>query len=211
MSIDTREPLQSIAPGQLAAAVLAGNENPLVKAMGMWLEHVPAENLYRELGKDELNAKIWNALDGRTHIHRTKQGNEERALAMGTRLTADVTMGLVPLTLQPGVETLPFWHGRRSEDPDPRALLPVKNGLLNWRTGQLLPPTARFVSTGCSAVAFDPQATTLFWDFFLEEVFDGDLEQIDLLHEVLGCIITGQTKFQKVFQLFGPGRSGKGP
>lgn len=211
MSLDMREPLQSIAPGQLAATVLAESGQPLVKAMGMWLEYVPTENQYRELSNDELTAKVWKSLDGRAHVHRTKGGAEERTLELNKRVSGDVREALVHLTLEAGARRLPFWRdGRRDADPDPATLLPVRNGLLDWRTGALLPPTPRFVSAGCSTVAFDPEATCFFWDCFLDEIFDNDVEQIHLLHEVLGCIITGQAKFQKIFQVFGPGRSGKG-
>ena len=88
--------------------------------------------------------------------------------------------------------------------------MPLSNGLLDWRSSELIEATPRFVTTDCSDVAYDPNAETFMWDMFLDEIFDGDLEQINLLHEVMGCILTGQNKFQKIFQLFGPPRSGKG-
>jgi putative DNA primase/helicase len=212
MSLDTRGPLTGAAPSHLAAAVLAAGGEPLVKAMGMWLEYDPAGNHYRELTNDELKSKIWKALEGRTYPHRTPKGEaEERTLNLTTGKSADVAEALIHLTLEPGVKSLPFWrNGTREGDPDPSTLLPVRNGLLNWKTGELMRPTPRFVSTGSSTVAFDPAETTFYWDMFLDEVFDGDAEQVDLLHEVLGCIITGQAKYQKIFQVFGPGRSGKG-
>ncbi len=208
MSLDTRETLQSIAPSYLAAAALSGS--PIVKALGMWLEYAPDENRYRELTNDELKHMVWVALEGRTYIHRGKDGVEEKTLNLNTKISADVREALIHLALETGIEELPFWRDQRDDDPDPRYLLPVSNGLLDWKTGELIAPTPRFVSTDCSQVAYDPDAVTFMWDFFLDEIFDGDLEQIELLHEVMGCILTGQTRFQKIFQLFGPPRSGKG-
>ena len=208
MSLDTRETLQSIAPSHLAAAALSGS--PIVKALGMWLEYAPKENRYRELSNDELKHMIWMALEGRTYIHRGKDGDEEKTLNLNTKISADVREAMIHLALEKGIEELPFWRDQRDDDPDPRYLLPVSNGLLDWKTGELIAPTPRFVSTDCSQVAYDPDAVTLMWDFFLDEIFDGDLEQIELLYEVMGCILTGQNRFQKIFQLFGPARSGKG-
>jgi putative DNA primase/helicase len=209
MSIDNRETLPNLAPSHLAAEVLSGSA--LVKAMGMWLEYVPTENRYRELTNDELTTMVWRALDGRNYLHRDAKGTvEERPLYVNTKVSANVREAMIHLTLEHGVESLPFWRNRKANDPDPRDLLPVANGLLDWRAGTLIERTPRFVSMGCSSVAFDPGATTFLWDMFLDEIFDGDSEQIDLLHEVLGCLITGQSKYQKVFQMFGPSRSGKG-
>jgi len=208
MSLDTRDILQSNVPSHLAAEAISGSA--LVKALGMWLEYKPEENRYRELQNDELTSMIWVALEGRSYMHRGKDGDEEKPLNLTTSVSANIREALVHLTLQRGVEELPFWHKKRADDPDPCYLLPVSNGLLDWRTDKLLDPTPRFVSTDCSEVVYDPNAETLMWDFFLDEIFDGDLEQINLLHEVMGCILTGQHRFQKIFQLFGPPRSGKG-
>ena len=208
MSLDTRNILQSIAPSHLAAEVISGSA--LVKAMGMWLEYAPEENRYIELENDELISMIWSALDGQTYIHKGKDGPEEKKLNLTTSASANIREAMVHLTLEKGVKELPFWRDKRADDPDPRNLLPLSNGLLDWRSGQLTEATPRFVSTDCSDIAYDPHAETFLWDMFLDEIFDGDLEQINLLHEVMGCILTGQNKFQKIFQLFGPPRSGKG-
>lgn len=208
MTIDTRDTLQNLAPSHLAAEVLSGGF--VVKALGMWLEYVPTENRYRELCDDELKSMVWRALEGRTYIHRGKDGEEERPLFLDTKTSANVREAMIHLTLEPGVESLPFWRHRREGDPDPHDLLPLANGLLHWRTGELIERTPRFVSTGCSGVAHDPAAETFMWDLFLDEIFDGDGEQVELLHEVMGCILTGQSKYQKIFQMFGPPRSGKG-
>ena len=182
----------------------------MVKALGLWLEYVPEKNRYRELENDELKEMIWSALDGQTYIHKGKDGPEEKPLYLNTKMSADIREAMIHLTLQKGVEELPFWRDKRDDDPDPRNLLPLSNGLLDWRSSELIEATSRFVTTDCSDVAYDPKAETFMWDMFLDEIFDGDLEQINLLHEVMGCILTGQNKFQKIFQLFGPPRSGKG-
>ena len=121
MSLDTRGPLTGAAPSHLAAAVLAAGGEPLVKAMGMWLEYVPADNCYRELSNDELKSKLWRALEGRTYPHRTPKGAaEERTLNLTKSSSADVAEALIHLTLEPGVKSLPFWrNGTKEGDPEP--------------------------------------------------------------------------------------------
>ena len=145
MTIDTRDTLQNLAPSHLAAEVLSGGF--VVKALGMWLEYVPTENRYRELSDDELKSMVWRALEGRTYIHRGKDGEEERPLFLDTKTSANVREAMIHLTLEPGVESLPFWRHRREGDPDPHDLLPLANGLLHWRTRPDRSPTH-----GCGCV-----------------------------------------------------------
>ncbi len=206
MALDEREPLANLAPSHLAAEAIQATG--LRKIMGMWLEHREDESRYIELDKDGLTSLIWENLDGR---HYLDEEGKVRTLHLKRSSSADVREALVHLSGTRGIDRLPAWLDKRDDDPDPSALLPVANGLLNWRTGELMPPSPRFVNLSRSDVAYDPDADhPLYWEFFLQDIFDGDQEQIDLLHEVLGCIITGQAKFQKVFQIIGPPRSGKG-
>lgn len=209
--LDNREPLLNLAPSHLAAEVL--NERPLVYALGMWLEYRSRKGHYVELDQRALTSTIYKALDGRHFID--KEGKAQ-TLYVDTKLSANVREAMIHLCMVEDVDALPFWlhdeNGPAIENlPDPAKLLPCSNGLLDWSTGILMPKTSRLVSTNCATVAYDPEAgVPFYWDMFLSEIFEGDQEQIDLLHEVLGCIITGQNKFQKIFQLFGPTRSGKG-
>ncbi len=203
--LDNREPLQNLAPSHLAAEVIQATG--LRKIMGMWLEYREDESRYVELDKDGLTSLIWQNLDGRHYL----DDGETKTLHLKRSSSADVREALVHLSGGKSIDRLPAWLEKQEDDPDPTSLLPVANGLLNWRTGELMPSSPRFLNLSRSDVAYDPDAIPPFyWDMFLDDIFDGDQEQIDLLHEVLGCIITGQDKFQKVFQIIGPPRSGKG-
>lgn len=209
MALDEREPLTNLAPSHLAAEVLANR--PLVYALGMWLEYRPRKGHYVELDQKALTAAIYRALDGRSYLD--KDG-EPATLYADTKLSANVREAMIHLCMVEEVDELPFWlsdDAGLDDRADPSDLLPVSNGLLDWRSGEIIPPTSSLVTTNCAAVEYDPFAPVPFsWDMFLDDIFDGDAEQVDLLHEVLGAIITGQHKYQKVFQLFGPTRSGKG-
>lgn len=210
MSLDTREILHDVSAGALAAEVL--KDRPVIYAMGMWLEYRPRKNHYEELTVKQLTAAIWKSLNGRAYMTLDRDGNQKsKTLYLGTKATADIREALIHLCLVEEAEEFPFWLDRTDDDPDPRNILVTADCLVNWETLEMMPRTRRFVSLGASEVEFDPFAEDpTRWLAFLGEIFDGDQEQIDLLHEVMGAIIFGVTKHQKAFQLFGPPRSGKG-
>jgi hypothetical protein len=57
-----------------------------------------------------------------------------------------------------------------------------------------------------TAVDFDFEP----WLEFLGQLWGDDTESIDTLQEILGLMLTAETRYQKAFLLFGPKRSGKG-
>lgn len=91
-------------------------------------------------------------------------------------------------------------------DPD---LLNVANGVLNLRRGELSPhdPAQRF--TYCLPTAYDPAADSTKWvDFMADAV--ADAETLAYLQEAVGYSLTGHTREEVLFYIFGPTRSGKG-
>ena len=53
-------------------------------------------------------------------------------------------------------------------------------------------------------------AEPMAWHQFLHQLFDGDLEALELLQEWFGYCLTGDTSQQKMMLIVGPRRSGKG-
>ncbi|MFW1667438.1 phage/plasmid primase, P4 family, partial [Acinetobacter ursingii] len=47
------------------------------------------------------------------------------------------------------------------------------------------------------------------WEAFLKQVFDNDLDLINYIQKAVGYSLTGSTKEQVMFILFGNGRNGK--
>lgn len=92
-------------------------------------------------------------------------------------------------------------------DPD---TLNCQNGMLHLRTGELAPhkPSQRF--TYCVPVDYNPQANCPEWLDYLHGVVGGGQEVINYLQMAAGYSLTGQTKEEVLFYLFGPSRSGKG-
>ncbi len=58
---------------------------------------------------------------------------------------------------------------------------------------------------------YDPQAPApREWIKFLRSLWGDDIEQINMLLEWIGYLLSGRTDFQKIFLMIGPTRSGKG-
>jgi len=89
-------------------------------------------------------------------------------------------------------------------------LLGVENGVIDLRTGQLCPPNADMHITKYTPIRYNPHAPTpKRWLQFLNEIFNGDGDLIEFVRRVIGYAITGLTKEQCFFVLYGNGANGK--
>ncbi|MCP3677379.1 MAG: DNA primase, partial [Deltaproteobacteria bacterium] len=90
-------------------------------------------------------------------------------------------------------------------------IIPCANGLLHTSTRTLLPPDPKLFSLNALPVAFNSKAKKpRGWLKFLKELFGTDKESIELLQELFGMLLIQDTRFQKIFLMVGPKRSGKG-
>lgn len=90
-------------------------------------------------------------------------------------------------------------------EPD---LLNCANGVVDLRTGQLIAhdPGQRF--TYCSPVDYKPAASSDQWISFLDAAVGA--EQAEYLQLAVGYTLTGHTREEVLFYLYGPSRAGKG-
>jgi len=93
-------------------------------------------------------------------------------------------------------------------DRDPM-LLNCENGTLDLRTGELRPHDPAAMCSKLIPVAYDPKATCPRWERFLAEVFDGSQRLADFVQRAVGYSLTGDTREQCLFLLYGGGRNGK--
>jgi putative DNA primase/helicase len=93
-------------------------------------------------------------------------------------------------------------------DCDPY-LLNVKNGTLDLRTGKLKPHDRDDRITKLVPIDFDPNAKCPTFNTFLLEVCGGDVGLRDYLQRVIGYSLTGITKEQNLWILYGLGSNGK--
>ena len=91
-------------------------------------------------------------------------------------------------------------------DPD---LINCKNGVVNLRTGEILPHNPRLYFTYCLPVEYDPDADPFEWVDFLSSAVDDD-EVLEFLQAAIGYTLTGHTTDEILFYIYGPPRSGKG-
>lgn len=90
-------------------------------------------------------------------------------------------------------------------DPD---VLNVQNGVIDLRTGALRPHSRADNITKLVPVAFDPHAECPRWESFLARVVP-DVEVRTMLRIAVGYSLTGHTREECLFLLWGTGRNGK--
>lgn len=84
------------------------------------------------------------------------------------------------------------------------------NGVVDLVTGDLQPhnPEQRF--RYCLPVRYKPQAPATVWTGWLLKAVGDQQEVVDYLQMALGYSVTGRTREEVMFYIFGPARAGKG-
>lgn len=91
-----------------------------------------------------------------------------------------------------------------------KMLLNVKNGIVDLKTGQLLPHDRKAYLTKQIPVNYDPNAPEPeLWQKFLSDIFAGDNYLIHYIKKCCGYSICGSTEEQCMFFLHGSGGNGK--
>jgi putative DNA primase/helicase len=93
-------------------------------------------------------------------------------------------------------------------DRDPW-LLNVANGTLDLRTGELRPHRREDLITKLAPVEYDPNAKCPLWKTFLNRIFGDDEKIIGFVQRATGYALTGSTREQVLFMLYGTGANGK--
>lgn len=83
------------------------------------------------------------------------------------------------------------------------------NGTIDLRSGRLMPHRKEDLNTILVPVEYNPNAKCGVWMRFLERVTGGDTELIAYLQRAVGYSLTGDTKSQIMFFLYGLGSNGK--
>lgn len=83
------------------------------------------------------------------------------------------------------------------------------NGTIDLRTGELVPHKREELMTIMSPVRYDPHAPCELWLKFLNRVTGGNPELAQYLQRAVGYSLTGDTRAQVLFFLYGLGNNGK--
>lgn len=88
--------------------------------------------------------------------------------------------------------------------------LNCQNGIINLRTGELLPHDSNFMMSRISYAEYDNSGKQpKMWLYFLNDVTNGDKELQEYLQKCVGYSLTGSIREQCAFFLYGLGNNGK--
>ena len=88
--------------------------------------------------------------------------------------------------------------------------LNCQNGIVNLRNGELMPHSPEFMMTKICLSEYDTSGKKpVRWLKFLDEVCNGDKELVRYLQKCVGYSLTGSTREQCAFFLYGIGNNGK--
>jgi putative DNA primase/helicase len=86
----------------------------------------------------------------------------------------------------------------------------LQNGMFDLDKFELVPHHPEFYSTIQIPMEFRPDAQCPQFLKFLDQVFEGDKQRMDLAQEWAGYLLSAETKAQKALLLYGTGANGKG-
>ena len=90
-------------------------------------------------------------------------------------------------------------------------LLNCRNGTLDLKNGSFYSHKASDYITKIAGVKYEPNAKCERWEEFIGEIMSGDKGKADFLQKSLGYALTGDTRYETMFILFGATtRNGKG-
>jgi putative DNA primase/helicase len=93
-------------------------------------------------------------------------------------------------------------------DNDPMVLA-CPNGVLNLRTGALVPAAPELRVSRLASKAYNPEATCPGFIQFINDIFLGDAEMVSFMQRQLGYCLTGDVTEEKMFFWYGHGSNGK--
>lgn len=101
---------------------------------------------------------------------------------------------------------VPVLHGEFDSD---KTLLNVANGFVDLTSGILREHDIQKLFSRQAAVEYTDTIDAPEWTQFLNQIFNDDKELIDYVQKAVGYSLTGSTKEQVMFILYGNGRNGK--
>ncbi|WP_191988748.1 phage/plasmid primase, P4 family [Levilactobacillus fujinensis] len=101
---------------------------------------------------------------------------------------------------------VPVLHGEFDSD---KTLLNVANGYVDLSSGILKDHDIKKLFSRQAAVEYTDTIDAPEWTQFLDQIFDNDSELMEYVQKAVGYSLTGSTKEQVMFILYGNGRNGK--
>src|SRR6516225_771359 len=162
---------------------------------------------YPPIDPDTIRSELYHFLDSADCV---TNGGNPLPFAPTSRRVTDVVDALKGATNLSSSVHPPMWLSDVSSLP-PIEIIACQNGLLHIPTRKLLAHTPDFFTLYALPYCYDPNAAEpREWLSFLNSLWENDEEAIATLQEIMGYLLTCDTRQQKIFLLIGPTRSGKG-
>ena len=183
----------------------AGNADAFVKIMPNEYLHTTSRGWFK------WNNKYWQNRDAEPALKRDVEavlrrrqfftGNEKIfAAARPTNGKINACAEILKYKLAAGVEQFDT-HADRITAP---------NGVINMRTGELMPHDKTLMLTTCVNAEYDQTTDTALITEFLNEVVKGGSDVVNWLQQALGYFATGEKHIEKALYIWGAARAGKG-
>lgn len=199
--------LDSDAPMVIASEMLRGK--PLLRSNGEWFRYDKELNHYVAVADERFTSWCWKWTHDRSYLGESRGKAQVKSLAASRSRIANIEEAA--RSQRQGPDKAPCWIKPEPADPPVEEVLICANGLLHLPTRTLLPPDRRLFSVNGSPVSYDPAAPLPErWLRFMEELFPDERDCIETLQEATGYFLTQDTSLQKIVQLVGPPRAGKG-
>jgi putative DNA primase/helicase len=192
----------------LRLAHTEANQRTLHHQNATFYSWAPAQTHYIEIATEEMLARLYNFLDEARQT--TKKPGVTAPFSPTKSKVSNVLEALAAAAQLPCAARPPSWLDTE-QHPPAGELVSCTNGLLHLPTRNLLPHSPAFFSLNALEFAYQHDAPPpKVWLEFLNQLWPGDEQSIEMLQEMFGLMLTGDTSHQKAFLLVGPKRSGKG-
>ncbi len=220
-------PLDADEVSGIVQSIMRYANDPSASALPTLTDTGNAERFQRLFGNDvryavELGWFLWN---GMRWVHDAGKKIMEMAKITGKSIFLEATQAPEPAAVKKHAnkslqaprleamiklaETIEGIQMPAASLDDSPMLLGVANGVIELKTGKLRAADRDDLLTRHSPVEFDPKAKSPVFDKFIDDITCGDKKLAAYLQRVIGYTLTGLTKEQCLFFLFGSGANGK--
>ncbi len=154
--------------------------------------HEEANRIQPEMAASPDQLKLLGDLRARIYKHALKSEENHELKAMIELAESEEGIPITPFEL----------------DRNPFALC-VQNGVVDLKSGKLLPHARDQYHTKISPIAYDPKAKCPRWEKFLLEIFNGDDSMVQYIQRAIGYSLSADVREQVLFFCYGIGANGK--
>ena len=192
-----------IARKLLTAKFQSGDNTTLLRSCGQWYQY--KNGYYMEREDETVRASVRKFLDTAT-----KQNKDGAPVPFHPSMThvSGVVDALRSAALIEDIRP-PIWLGG-NENTDPNDYISMGNGILHVPTRELIPHSPSFFTLNALPYDWVTDGEPVEWLKFLNAAWPDDWESQNTLQEIIGYLLTPDTRQQKIILIKGPKRSGKG-